>query len=557
LLIDYSLVGTTGKPGSPTPGAGAPVWSRDFLQPLAPGALSPFSASILHEMGGRGWFNYFDRLGFDPTPKSRVVRSRHGRPYFTLTLSAQLDAQQAGIEPPALRIGGKPHALARWEKPGLLAGLKLGGNARKAGGVLSALGGELDGAAGKGRAWLQRVQTMRWSQAEILQIMEEIERTGATTLELYVAARHHLQSAYLRLLALCDGPATAQQLAAVNAALAPGGDLVELQIARAVASLAQAAQAEPQVLQYLQGGNFAEQEAALAATSFGARLAEFLAAYGHRCAGEGELMIPRWSEDPAPVLAAVVAAAACGTTTLPAPAPPDESPLMALLDGKRRKEAQALLAQIRAALPLQSMALHVHAYTLAGTRVWARAAGREAMSDKRLLAPDDVFLYELEEMKQMMTGEWNVSDREGIQATAVQRRVEWQAAQGTPAADLLVGDGEAFAVVSTGAAGLPGAGGTGKGTRVIAPTEFIDLPNAVRGGKAVLAGVQADVGWALALPVAAGIVQVQGAPLDPLTQAAAALQVPVVYNLGERMTAVQGYAVTALDGSQGMVTDGR
>lgn len=101
-LIDYTLAAQTAK-GQPD---GAPVWSRTFLQPLAPRALTPFSASVLAEMAGRAWFNHYDRLGFDPTPKARVVRSLHGRPYFTFTLSAQLEAQHAGSEPPVLMIDG-------------------------------------------------------------------------------------------------------------------------------------------------------------------------------------------------------------------------------------------------------------------------------------------------------------------------------------------------------------------------------------------------------------------------------------------------------------------
>ncbi len=289
-MIDYSLRGSNAQDGGPS--AGAPIWSRDFLQPLAPGALTPFSASVLHEMAGRSWYNYYDRLGFDPTPKARVVRSMHGRPYFTLTLSAQLDAQQAGIEPPALQIGGTVRPLARWEKPGLLAGLKLGGNARKAAAALQALDREIDAAVPQGQAWLQRVQAMRWSQAEILQIMEEIERVGAATLQLYVVARHNLETAYLRLLGLVEGGSPVQLLAALSAAMRPTGDLVELQIARAVAGLAQTAQALPDVLQFLAAGEYAAWETQLAESPFKAGLSELLAAHGHRCGGEGELKQP-------------------------------------------------------------------------------------------------------------------------------------------------------------------------------------------------------------------------------------------------------------------------
>ncbi len=551
-MIDYSLGSSTTQGGSPS--AGAPIWSRDFLQPLAPGALTPFSASVLHEMAGRSWYSYYDRLGFDPTPKARVVRSVHGRPYFTLTLSAQLDAQHAGLEPPALQIGGAVRPLARWEKPGLLAGLKLGGNARKAAAALQALGREIDAAAPQGQTWLQRVQSMRWSQAEILQIMEEIERVGAATLQLYVVARHNLATAYLRLLSLAEAGAPAQLLPALTAAMRPAGDLVELQIARAVVGLAQAAQSLPDVLHFLAAGEYAAWATQLPASRFKTGLHELLAAHGHRCAGEGELNNPRWAEDPAPLLAAVAAAVRTGAT-LPPPLGPDEGSFLNMLDARRRKEAQALLPQLRQCLELQSKALHVHAYTLAGTRIWALAAGREAMTDKRLLAEGDVFFYELEEMKQMMTGEWNISATDNIRATAGRRQQEYQAWQQTLAGDLLVGDCEAFAAVPGGAAGLPGAGGQGRGSLVagVTPASLAK----VDGGRVILAGVQADTGWAAALPAAAGIVQAQGSPLDPAAVAAGALQIPVVYDLGDRLAALPGQGVVVVDGSQGTVTHER
>ncbi len=550
-MIDHSLKSPNVQGGGPS--AGAPIWSRDFLQPLAPGALTPFSASVLHEMAGRSWYNYYNRLGFDPTPKSRVVRSLHGRPYFTLTLSAQLDAQQAGIEPPSLSIGGAARPLARWEKPGLLAGLKLGGNARKAASVLQGLDREIDAAETQGQAWLQRVQAMRWSQAEILQIMEEIERTGAATLQLYVVARHNLQSAYLRLLGLVNGGSPAQLLAALSTAIRPAGDLVELQIARAVADLAHSAQAAPEVLSFLAAGEYAAWETQLAEGPFIAGLRQLLAAHGHRCAGEGELRNPRWSENPAPLLAAVAAAAHANAALSP-PAGPDEGPLLSLIDAKRRKEAQPLLQHVRQCLSLQSKALHVHAYTLAGTRVWALAAGREAMGDQRLLAESDVFFYELEEMKQMMTGEWNISDMENIRATGSQRKQDYGTWQQTAAGDLLVGENEAFANIPKGATGLPGAAGRCRGA-VVAAGDPTGLAR-VDGDKAVLAGVQVDAGWSAALPVTAAIVQAQGSPLDPVAAAAAALQIPLIYDVGERLAEVEAHAVAVVDGSQGTVTHG-
>ena len=395
---------------------------------------------------------------------------------------------------------------------------------------------------------------MRWSQAEILQIMEEIERVGAATLQLYVVARHNLEAAYLRLLGLVERGSPVQALAALTAAIRPVGDLVELQIARAVAGLAQAAQTSSGVLQFLAAEDYAAWEAQLVESPFKGGLRELLAAHGHRCAGEGELSTPRWAEDPAPILAAVAAAHHTGAA-LPAPAGPDESPYLNMLDAKRRKEAQALLAQVRQCLELQSRALHVHAYTLAGTRIWALAAGREAMTDKRLLEEGDVFFYELEEMKQMMTGEWNISDMDNIHTTAVQRKRDYAIWQGAAAGDLLVGDSEAFADIPAGAAGLPGANGSGRGPVVAAVNPAGRAK--VDAGKVILAGVQVDAGWAAAMPVCAGIVQAQGSPLDPVVVTAGALQIPVLINLGDRLAAIVAQGGAAIDGSQGTITNGR
>jgi phosphohistidine swiveling domain-containing protein len=247
-----------------------------------------------------------------------------------------------------------------------------------------------------------------------------------------------------------------------------------------------------------------------------------------------------------------------GRGPLGAPSVPDEGPLLSLVDAKRRKEAQALLSTARECLTLQSTALHVHAFTLAGTRIWALAAGREGMSDRRLTATDDVFFYELEETKEMMTGEWNISDVEGIRATAATRRQEWQAAGEVPAADLLVGDGEAFALVAAGALGLPGAQGQAQGLLLDARSQAGPvLPAGAAqgvGDKPILLAVQMDSGWAAALPGAGGLVLEQGSPLDPVVAAAGALQIGVVCDLGTRAASLPLQQRVTIDGSKGTVS---
>ncbi len=165
-MIEYSIAS-----GQPTDQV---VWSRTFLQPLAPGALTPFSYSMLAEIVGRAWYGYFDRLGFEPALRSRVVRQFQGRPYTNLSLSAELDAVRAGIEPVNIRLDGRLLSLCPWTKPGLLAGMKLGRSARKIDDALNTMQNDLDSVTLRARDWLRKIDAMHWSQAEILQIMEEI-----------------------------------------------------------------------------------------------------------------------------------------------------------------------------------------------------------------------------------------------------------------------------------------------------------------------------------------------------------------------------------------------
>jgi hypothetical protein len=519
--------------------ANAPVWSRAFLQPLAPGALTMFSQSLLTEIAMRAWYIAYDRLEFAPTPRARVVRVHQGRPYVNLTLSAQLEAQHAGVEPPTFVVDGQTWPVCAWEKPGLFAAMKLGRGARKLTDTLLAMAGEVDGATAKAQAWLQKVAGLRWSQAELLQIMEEIENAGAPSLAIYFAARQRLESAASHFLGLLRDLRHPQPDALLAQVLAVQSDLVEVAIARRITALAAVAQRTPPVMTWLARGDFADWTETMPAGDFAEALRAFLAAYGHRCAGEGELATPRWAEDPTPIFQAVLAAA---SVAAPQPRTADLAGLLAGLDGKPRKALLADAETMHQALRLQSKALHAYAYVLAGAHQWALAAGREAAADGRLTSFADVFNYELEEVKQMMTGEWNISDQAGIRAVAAERQAQTAAWRAALPGELLIGDVEARLA----GAGTPAAPGVASGIIAAATTPLSPPARAVR------VGVQPDAGWAIWLPSTAALVAAQGSPLEPISAAAGALGVPMVAGVAGA-TWPAGAQVT-VDGNGGMVS---
>ena len=122
-MIDYQFIEAAAEDGE--------IWERSLLEPLATHALTPFTSSLLSEVTARAWYLFSDRLGFQPAPRQRIVRMVEGRPLVNISISARLDAENAGAAPPIVRIDGIDRPIAAWEKPGFLASMRLGRGAKK------------------------------------------------------------------------------------------------------------------------------------------------------------------------------------------------------------------------------------------------------------------------------------------------------------------------------------------------------------------------------------------------------------------------------------------
>jgi hypothetical protein len=256
-----------------------------------------------------------------------------------------------------------------------------------------------------------------------------------------LAARHNLDLSYNRLIRLsAERAGYPANLALIEAATA-GAPTVEQAIFDQLAAFGERAR-DPAVHSWLAGGALDDWEQTIPNPTLAAEMRSFLLAYGHRCAQEGEVRHPRWGEEPA-ALWQLSLAVAEGRLVLPARGSAQPQPLLEAIDPSRRKEAQQLLQKISLLRPLQGQALHAFAYILAGTRRWALAAARDAMTDGRLSAADDAFYYEIEELKEMMTGEWNVSKRTEIRGTGQKRKAQYAQWQAATPVELLIGESEA------------------------------------------------------------------------------------------------------------------
>jgi pyruvate,water dikinase len=377
--------------------------------------------------------------------------------------------------------------------------------------------------------------------------MEEIERYGADPLMIFYAARHNLERAYNTLLGMAGSSKPIDRIQMINNTLSDLQGLSELSLTHELLALANIARQQPSILKWLGSDQdqFEDWSRHWADHEFGHRLHQFMANYGHWATGEGEMANPRWFEQPSVLFKGILACAERNAKQ-PAhiPSAGAVQQLLNTLDPQQRKAAEQILGQIRQLSVLQSRAMNAFAYILAGTRIWAKAAGHEATEDLRLSAPEDSFFFELEELKQMMTGEWNVTHTAEIREVATKRRAsyaEWQQAQ---PGDLIFDDAEAYPTHR----GLPGVVGEATG-----PLRRHQGLQPLVCNQAVVGARQFDSGWTPSLPVAGGLLAAAGSPLDPIVAAARIWHVPTVVALGPHYNGLVDGAQTHLDGGRGSV----
>jgi len=222
--------------------------------------------------------------------------------------------------------------------------------------------------------WAENILALQWSQAELLQVMEEIEPFVTDALYNTERLATIAVGSYGRLLDVLE-----QRLKVPTTDLAL--DLV--------------------------AGHETPDSAMITDLRQGMAQPTWLARYGYRADHALELASPRLDE----------------MTNLPAPSGDISGVWDPAMATQRRERAvqnatsgvgflhrSGLRTQIE--LVQQTLVAHAEArdaleHVLAASRRWCLAAADEGMVDNRLDNCEELFLLELEEVKQMMTGEWH------------------------------------------------------------------------------------------------------------------------------------------------------
>jgi rifampicin phosphotransferase len=291
-------------------------------------------------------------------------------------------------------------------------------------------------------------------------------------------------------------------------------------------------------------------------------LAAFLGRYGHRAAGEVDVGVPRWAEDPTPVFAAIAGYLAA-----------DDGPDPARRFARAADEAAATIdALVRRALPDRPVRARAAGFLLrrsreiAGLRELPKSAWLHAFAEMRrqLLAvgadlharglldrPDDVMFLDLREALGAAGG----ADHRALVAA---RRAEHERERHRRAVPgLLLSDGtvpEALAPAAPAAdgvlTGMPAAPGT-----VTGPVRVVLDPAAARVEPGeILVAPTTDPGWTPLFLTAGGLVTETGSPMAHGPTVAREYGIPAVICVRDATRALTTGQVVTVDGAAGTVT---
>ncbi|MGO1971982.1 MAG: PEP/pyruvate-binding domain-containing protein [Propionibacteriaceae bacterium] len=290
-------------------------------------------------------------------------------------------------------------------------------------------------------------------------------------------------------------------------------------------------------------------------------LETFLESYGHRCAMEIDVGIPRWAEDPAPVFTVIAGYLRLTDpdqapdvrferAALEAEAMIDNLMTRADLSGHRRRGAAAgwLLRRGRQLSGLREYPKFAWVKSIRQGREQLLAVGAALAQRGTLGEPDDVFFLRFDEVDRALAGE-RMND------LAAARRAEYaREGRRSQAPPLLLSDGtmptgDAAPPDGDAIVGRPAATGVATGrARVVRDPRTAH----VEPGE-ILVAPTTDPGWTPLFMTAAGLVSDTGSPLAHGPTVARELGIPAVIGIRDATTRFKTGDLLTIDGSRGTV----
>ena len=357
-------------------------WFRLPLNAILPKQPTYFTGSVLGPSAERALQAAYEEFGAPLGAGTAVWDSRARRAALNDTLLQPADESLRRL------LGDSGGGLSR---------LLGGGAGKRTAALITQTLADAPEMVARIERWWTRVWAMEWRQATVLQIMEELEPRAEDALlaqqrvALSLAAALQLQASQIKSVA-------AETVTGLNA-----GIDASLPAAGYTAALDSLATSLKGVDTSGAGEDWRQWPAVLREP-----MDTFLTGYGRWADQPLETARPRWVDDPSALLA-VLPGSTAGHDSAKAGnrrATAADS-ISRQLSGGKRKQFDAATAQVEQLVALLPRVHEAVVIVAAAARYWVSGAANEALADGRLETADEVFLLELEELKQMMTGEWS------------------------------------------------------------------------------------------------------------------------------------------------------
>ncbi len=484
----------TSQTAAPT---GPTAWTRLLAGDLFPGVALPFAWTVLRAPAERALRRALVALGAGEPAASPLWRLADDRRVYVNADALAEAARQLHGAAWLGELPGEPPA-------GLLARWQTGGVIRQAQARVAQALTEVAGLHVQVAQWLAWVRGLHWTQADLLQVMEEVEPKAQAALETYFILRAGLAAAgqqVAKLLAdwLPERPPDVQWGLYVGLEGLPGVE--------AAYTLAVAARDEP--------------SSAAALVRFGHRGPGEMAPDGERWGDEPELMAdlalhrPARNHDTARIQRQAVEAWVFGQ----------------LKEGQGR-QFEAVLRAAQDLSRAADIAWDGVIMIVAAAQAWLGAVAQEARAVGVVASPSDTFFMELEELKQVATGEWHGGRSDQIRTEVSRRRTSPAAAAGEAAEDRPA----------------PASPGQARGPAYLASPAVTPPPPG-----AIWVAEQADAGCAAFWLSAGALALASADPWSPGVIVARSLGVPVVIGVRSILASVQPGQLLAVDGDTGQV----
>jgi phosphohistidine swiveling domain-containing protein len=465
---------------------------------LFPGVATPFGWTILCTPAESALRRAFAELGA-PAPEGIQLWQRDRDGQVRVNASALAEA--------AHRLHGAAWlGSIRGEMPGgMLGRLQTGGVIRKAQTRADAAVAGVQDLHARTARWLDWVRGLHWTQADLLQVMEELEPKARDVLQTYFVLRAGLSAAAAQVAArlaewLPERPPDVTWGLYVGLAGMPG---IESAYALAVAARDEASR-----------------DAALAR-------------FGHRGPGEMRPDGMRWADQPALLASLADQRPQRNSDTAHIERQAVEAWVFGQLDAGKSRQFEVALRRAQALCVAADVAWDASTMVMAAAQRWAEATASEATSAGLIARPADVLYLELEELKQVATGEWHPGRSAAVQDEVARRRAQ---IAGHP-------------VEQAAGQPLPAGPGQAHGSAYLASPAAEPPPPA-----AIWLTAAADPGCAPFWLGAGAVVTAAADPWSPGLIIARGLGVPAVVGAAETVSAARRGQTMAVDGDVGQVS---